>query len=180
MLQLVRGGDGRPGLRRGRSSGRVLNDFRAAWRGTRDREPWLDPASTGVIPIVLHYQLVAEDQPALWEEVRAFAQRSLTLLEGRHAYQLARVLGWIPDPVDPCVYCGRADSLTLDHANPLDTGGHPWGANLVSACNRCNTRKGATPLQEWIATLPAVHDPDALTRAASSARGPRPQIMPPS
>jgi 5-methylcytosine-specific restriction endonuclease McrA len=41
-----------------------------------------------------------------------------------------------------CVYCGTRRELTLDHVVPSSRGGtHSW-TNLVTACKRCNTRKG--------------------------------------
>jgi 5-methylcytosine-specific restriction endonuclease McrA len=44
-----------------------------------------------------------------------------------------------------CTYCGRdggARDLTLDHVKPLSRGGtHSWD-NVVTACRRCNQRKG--------------------------------------
>lgn len=41
-----------------------------------------------------------------------------------------------------CVYCGTRRELTLDHVIPSSRGGlHSW-LNLVTACKRCNTRKG--------------------------------------
>lgn len=44
-----------------------------------------------------------------------------------------------------CLYCGQQyheNDLTLDHIHPLSRGGaHSW-MNLVTACRRCNQRKG--------------------------------------
>jgi len=41
-----------------------------------------------------------------------------------------------------CQYCGTKRDLTLDHVMPSSRGGpHSW-LNLVTACKRCNTRKG--------------------------------------
>lgn len=47
-----------------------------------------------------------------------------------------------------CVYCGTRRDLTLDHVIPSSRGGsHTW-TNLVTACKRCNTRKGDFTLEE--------------------------------
>jgi 5-methylcytosine-specific restriction endonuclease McrA len=48
-----------------------------------------------------------------------------------------------------CQYCGqRTNHLTLDHVIPRHRGGrHTW-ENLVTACTRCNHRKGGRPLEE--------------------------------
>lgn len=41
-----------------------------------------------------------------------------------------------------CQYCGMRRDLTLDHVMPSSRGGaHSW-INLVTACKRCNARKG--------------------------------------
>jgi len=41
-----------------------------------------------------------------------------------------------------CQYCGSNRNLTLDHLFPRSRGGKATWTNLVTACNRCNTRKG--------------------------------------
>ncbi len=41
-----------------------------------------------------------------------------------------------------CQYCGTHKDLTLDHVIPSSKGGpHSW-LNLVTACKRCNAKKG--------------------------------------
>lgn len=41
-----------------------------------------------------------------------------------------------------CQYCERKDQLTLDHVIPKAKGGKSTWENLITACNRCNARKG--------------------------------------
>jgi 5-methylcytosine-specific restriction endonuclease McrA len=42
-----------------------------------------------------------------------------------------------------CTYCGRGDlTLTIDHLVPKARGGDDSWENLVSACTRCNNKKG--------------------------------------
>lgn len=41
-----------------------------------------------------------------------------------------------------CQYCGTDRELTLDHVTPRSKGGRSAWNNLVTACKRCNTRKG--------------------------------------
>lgn len=42
-----------------------------------------------------------------------------------------------------CAYCGRGDlPLTLDHVIPKARGGDDSWENLVSACIKCNNKKG--------------------------------------
>ncbi len=41
-----------------------------------------------------------------------------------------------------CQYCGTTKELTLDHLIPKAKGGKSSWNNLVTACKRCNSRKG--------------------------------------
>tara|TARA_B110001454_G_C12709734_1_gene430209 strand:+ start:385 stop:894 length:510 start_codon:yes stop_codon:yes gene_type:complete len=42
-----------------------------------------------------------------------------------------------------CQYCGKkSKSMTIDHVIPKDKNGKDIWSNLVSACNKCNLRKG--------------------------------------
>lgn len=42
-----------------------------------------------------------------------------------------------------CVYCGeRSGKMTIDHIIPLSRGGRSDFENCVTACRRCNQRKG--------------------------------------
>ncbi|WP_026464796.1 HNH endonuclease [Adhaeribacter aquaticus] len=41
-----------------------------------------------------------------------------------------------------CLYCGSTKNLTLDHMVPRSKGGGSSWTNLVTACMRCNTKKG--------------------------------------
>lgn len=41
-----------------------------------------------------------------------------------------------------CQYCGAVKDLTLDHVTPRSKGGRSSWNNLVTACKRCNTKKG--------------------------------------
>ncbi|TVQ66111.1 MAG: HNH endonuclease [Balneolaceae bacterium] len=41
-----------------------------------------------------------------------------------------------------CQYCGSKADLTLDHVYPRSRGGRDSWENLVTACTRCNVRKG--------------------------------------
>ena len=53
-----------------------------------------------------------------------------------------------------CQYCGSTKRLTLDHVIPRSKGGnHAWD-NVVTACERCNSRKGdRTPQQAGMTLL---------------------------
>ncbi|WP_192821130.1 HNH endonuclease [Rufibacter sp. LB8] len=41
-----------------------------------------------------------------------------------------------------CQYCGATRNLTLDHLIPRSRGGESTWYNLITACGRCNSRKG--------------------------------------
>lgn len=44
-----------------------------------------------------------------------------------------------------CAYCGRPlneDTWSVDHVIPVVLGGSDLDENLISACRRCNTKKG--------------------------------------
>ncbi len=58
-----------------------------------------------------------------------------------------------------CQYCGSTHNLTLDHVVPLSKGGsHTWD-NVVTACERCNQRKGNRTPEE--ANMPLLSKPRA-------------------
>ena len=48
-----------------------------------------------------------------------------------------------------CVYCGRTVELSLDHLIPRYAGGADASDNLVTACRRCNSAKGARDMLVW-------------------------------
>ena len=57
-----------------------------------------------------------------------------------------------------CQYCGyTGDDLTLDHVMPRSRGGGETWENMVTACVRCNVRKGNRTPQE--AKMPLYHQP---------------------
>jgi 5-methylcytosine-specific restriction endonuclease McrA len=41
-----------------------------------------------------------------------------------------------------CQYCGTSRNLTLDHLLPRSRGGENTWLNIVTACSKCNSRKG--------------------------------------
>ena len=50
-----------------------------------------------------------------------------------------------------CMYCGKPfaeNALTRDHIVPTSRGGRDRWSNVVSACRRCNQRKGNRQLEE--------------------------------
>ena len=53
-----------------------------------------------------------------------------------------------------CVYCESKMDLTLDHVVPKSRGGKTTWGNLVTACKRCNSKKGNFLVEEVDMTLP--------------------------
>lgn len=51
-----------------------------------------------------------------------------------------------------CAYCKKAAPLTRDHVIPLSQGGHDTKANIVPACQSCNSSKGARTPEQWKAS----------------------------
>lgn len=49
-----------------------------------------------------------------------------------------------------CQYCGSRENLHCDHVLAKSRGGADTPENLVTACQRCNTSKGAKLVEEWI------------------------------
>ncbi|OVA16408.1 HNH endonuclease [Macleaya cordata] len=47
-----------------------------------------------------------------------------------------------------CQYCSSRESLTIDHVLPISRGGEWKWENLVTACARCNSRKGQKTVEE--------------------------------
>lgn len=52
-----------------------------------------------------------------------------------------------------CQYCGSTNDLTIDHIIPKSRGGNDTWENLVTACTRCNHRKGNHTPREASMTL---------------------------
>lgn len=50
-----------------------------------------------------------------------------------------------------CVYCGvnKRKDLTIDHVIPQSKGGKNTWNNLVTACFKCNNKKGSLDLEEF-------------------------------
>lgn len=47
-----------------------------------------------------------------------------------------------------CQYCGTSKDLTIDHIIPRSKSGRSTWKNLVTACKRCNSKKGDFSLEE--------------------------------
>ncbi|XP_011622763.1 uncharacterized protein LOC18421442 isoform X2 [Amborella trichopoda] len=47
-----------------------------------------------------------------------------------------------------CQYCSSTENLTIDHVLPISRGGEWEWENLVTACSKCNSKKGQKTLEE--------------------------------
>jgi 5-methylcytosine-specific restriction endonuclease McrA len=47
-----------------------------------------------------------------------------------------------------CVYCNSREHLTIDHVVPKAFGGRDSWENLVTACQKCNSKKGSLTLEQ--------------------------------
>jgi hypothetical protein len=56
-----------------------------------------------------------------------------------------------------CQYCGSKNDLTIDHVLPRSRGGKTSWTNLVTACKKCNNRKGDFMPDE--AGMPLIRQP---------------------
>jgi 5-methylcytosine-specific restriction endonuclease McrA len=56
-----------------------------------------------------------------------------------------------------CQYCNAGSDLTIDHVIPKSRNGKDTWENLVTACNRCNHKKGNRTPRE--AEMPLKRDP---------------------
>lgn len=48
-----------------------------------------------------------------------------------------------------CAYCGSDEKLTYDHVHPFIKGGDFFVGNIIPACRKCNSSKGASSMEEW-------------------------------
>ena len=52
-----------------------------------------------------------------------------------------------------CQYCGSKKDLTIDHVVPVSKGGKNTWTNMVTACHKCNNKKGDKSLEDIGFTL---------------------------
>ncbi|MBW8050752.1 MAG: HNH endonuclease [Cytophagales bacterium] len=62
-----------------------------------------------------------------------------------------------------CQYCSSRSNLTLDHVIPISKGGNSSWENLVTACKKCNARKGDfTPNESGMKLLQKPYKPSYI------------------
>ena len=52
--------------------------------------------------------------------------------------------------LDPCAYCGKKKSITMDHIIPKSRGGTNGVDNIAPACKECNNKKDNTTLMFYL------------------------------
>ena len=56
-----------------------------------------------------------------------------------------------------CAYCGKKDvPLQVEHIHPKSKSGSNRVSNLTLACERCNTKKGNRPVEDFLKTKPEI------------------------
>lgn len=72
-----------------------------------------------------------------------------------------------------CQYCSSGENLTIDHVLPISRGGEWTWENLVTACAKCNSKKGHKTIEEanmkLLKTPKAPKDFDILAIPLTSA-----------
>jgi 5-methylcytosine-specific restriction endonuclease McrA len=58
-----------------------------------------------------------------------------------------------------CRYCGSETKLTVDHVIPLSKGGEHSRANVVPACQSCNSEKHDRLVEDWLIVPAATRTP---------------------
>ena len=67
-----------------------------------------------------------------------------------------------------CAYCDKTDvPLQIEHIVPRSKGGSNRVSNLTLACEKCNTKKGNKPVEDFLKK-----DPERLTRIKAQAQAP--------
>jgi 5-methylcytosine-specific restriction endonuclease McrA len=79
---------------------------------------------------------------ALWHQRQVRKQKFMYDIHPRLRTVVLEESGWL------CSYCGsEADSV--DHVLPRSRGGTSKRTNLVAACRKCNSQKGAKTPEQW-------------------------------
>jgi 5-methylcytosine-specific restriction endonuclease McrA len=63
-----------------------------------------------------------------------------------------------------CQYCGNTRNLSIDHILPVSRGGKSTWENTVTACQRCNSKKGSrTPEEAGMPLKKLIGKPSIVT-----------------
>ncbi|RNI28002.1 HNH endonuclease [Rufibacter immobilis] len=92
-------------------------------------------------------ELIAEDQLNVLRTVRQTYPRPLVIRLHRYVRVPYKGISLTRQNImrrdrNQCQYCGSTRNLTLDHLLPRSRGGQSTWYNLITACSRCNSRKG--------------------------------------
>lgn len=71
-----------------------------------------------------------------------------------------------------CQYCGKRSELTIDHVIPKSRGGKDTWENLITACDKCNVKKGSrTPKEAGMSLSHKPYRPIPITFFRDSSGG---------
>jgi len=86
------------------------------------------------------------DSPELMMPEKAFHRKVRYEISGAVQQKV-----WVADGCK-CMYCGAKmgkSPMSIDHFEPLETGGANNTSNFLTACKRCNKDKGSMPPRDW-------------------------------
>jgi 5-methylcytosine-specific restriction endonuclease McrA len=116
------------------------------------------------VEVVVSYSQVVRS-PSVTLPLPAVIRMKKRVSTHRYRIRFSRVNVFMRDEFR-CMYCGKECAqreLTFDHVIPRSQGGRTEWANILSACNRCNTKKGnRTPAQADMAPIRRPFKPDTL------------------
>jgi hypothetical protein len=95
------------------------------------------------------------DDPLVYGEDKAWVRKARWVISG-----FVQQGVWVRDRLQ-CLFCGAKMGealLTIDHFTPLELGGANDTSNYVTACRRCNKRKGNQNPREYCAAQGLVYE----------------------
>jgi 5-methylcytosine-specific restriction endonuclease McrA len=158
--------ESRRSLRRGRR-GRKTRYRQARFLNRSRRQGWLPPSlQSRVDNISIWFTRLLRYAPltsAEVETVRFDTQKMMNPEITGVDYQQGSLSGYeireylLEKWHRKCAYCGKQDvPLQVEHIQPRALGGSNRVSNLTLACESCNTRKGAKPVEQFLAKKPEV------------------------
>ena len=90
------------------------------------------------------YLLEHPEKPKTWKAIRKTRERkSLTEITNQQWEIKKEFFNY------ECAYCGNTARLQRDHFIPVSKGGGCTEVNIIPACDKCNSSKGANAPFEW-------------------------------
>jgi hypothetical protein len=90
--------------------------------------------------------LARTDSPEIMMPEKAFHRKVRYEISGAVQQKI-----WVADGLK-CMFCGAkfgSSPFSIDHFEPLETGGANDTSNFLASCKNCNKRKGSMPPRDW-------------------------------